>query len=182
MGSIFDKAGIFFFTITLRVALGPPVHWIPGVKCLEHKSDYSPQSSVEVKNAWCFTFASPYILMVWCLSTETTLYIYYKSFDLSSCTLLLFSSVHYFHHCRAHKPSLHSKWWDRLLDQLIVFKLPASHQLHQKSKEMDTAENYISTVRECPGIVVLKNHSFCNKRDLFLWMILISYTHSFKSG
>jgi hypothetical protein len=39
----------------------------PGVKRPGRKSDYSPPSSAEVKNAWSYTSTPQYVFMVWCL-------------------------------------------------------------------------------------------------------------------
>jgi hypothetical protein len=49
--------GIFLFTATSRMALGPnhpPIKWVPGalsleIKWLGHEADHSPPSSAEVK-------------------------------------------------------------------------------------------------------------------------------------
>jgi hypothetical protein len=62
--------GIFLFTTTSRMALGPtqpPIQWVPGdhslgVKLPRHEADHSPPSKAEVKNP-----LPQYAFMVWCL-------------------------------------------------------------------------------------------------------------------
>jgi hypothetical protein len=69
--------GIFLFT-AYRTALGPtqpPIQWVPGALFLGLKrpvreADHSPPSSVEVKNAWSYTFTPQYVFMAWCLTTH----------------------------------------------------------------------------------------------------------------
>jgi hypothetical protein len=66
--------GIFLFTTTSRLAVGPtqpPNQWAPvalslGIKWMGHEADHSPPSSAEVKNACSYTFTPPYAFMVWC--------------------------------------------------------------------------------------------------------------------
>jgi hypothetical protein len=81
--------GIFLFTITSRTALRPsqpPIQWVPGdlslrVKWPEGKTDHSPPSSAEVKNAWRYTSTPQYVFMSWCLVKHrdnfTLLYFYF---------------------------------------------------------------------------------------------------------
>jgi hypothetical protein len=59
--------GIFFSITVSRPALGniqPPIQCVPGalslrIKRPEREADYSPQSSVEIKNAWSYTSSHP---------------------------------------------------------------------------------------------------------------------------
>jgi hypothetical protein len=54
--------GIFLFTTTSRLALGPtqpPIQWVSGALSLEEKwpgceADHSPPPSAEVKNVWSY--------------------------------------------------------------------------------------------------------------------------------
>jgi len=39
----------------------------PGLKRPWREADYSPPSSVEVKNGWSYNFTLQYVLMAWCL-------------------------------------------------------------------------------------------------------------------
>jgi hypothetical protein len=63
--------GIFLFTTASRPALGstePPIQWVPGALSLGVKrpvrdADHSPPSSVEIKNAWIYTFTPPIRLL-----------------------------------------------------------------------------------------------------------------------
>jgi hypothetical protein len=67
--------GILPFTTASRMALGPtqpPTQWVSGALSLEvkrpgPKTDHSPPSSAEVKNAWSYTSAPPHVFMAWCL-------------------------------------------------------------------------------------------------------------------
>jgi hypothetical protein len=62
---------IFLFPTPSRPILGliqPPIEWIPGalspgVKRMGCKSDHSPPTSAEAKNAWIYTSTSPYAFM-----------------------------------------------------------------------------------------------------------------------
>jgi hypothetical protein len=62
-----QELGIFLFTITSRMALGPTqptIQWVPGAPSLEVKwsgceTDHSSPSSSEVKNVWSYTFTLP---------------------------------------------------------------------------------------------------------------------------
>jgi len=56
----------------------PPTQWVPGalfveVKLSESEADYSPPSSVKVKNAWRYTSTPPIRLNGVVLSQGTTL-------------------------------------------------------------------------------------------------------------
>jgi hypothetical protein len=59
--------GIFLFTTTSRMALGPtqpPIQWVPGVLSLGvmqlgHEANHSPPSSAKVKNVWSYTSTPP---------------------------------------------------------------------------------------------------------------------------
>jgi hypothetical protein len=48
-----------------------PIHysikWAPGVNWPNREADHSPPSSAEVKNAWSYTSAPPYVFMAQCL-------------------------------------------------------------------------------------------------------------------
>jgi hypothetical protein len=52
----------------------------PELKWLGHKADYSLPSGDEIKNAWSYAAALPYIFMTWKLSKHRTLlsYFYYR--------------------------------------------------------------------------------------------------------
>jgi hypothetical protein len=62
--------GIFLFTTTSRMALGPiqpPIQWVPGAPFLGVKwpgceVDNSPPSSDKVKNTWSYTSTPPICL------------------------------------------------------------------------------------------------------------------------
>jgi hypothetical protein len=53
-------------------ALGPmkpPVQWVleillPGKNGWRYEADHSPASNIDAKNAWSYTFLSPYIFIV----------------------------------------------------------------------------------------------------------------------
>jgi hypothetical protein len=65
--------GIFLFTTTSRLALGPtqpPIQWVPealslGVKQPGHEADHSFPSSAEVKNVWSYTSTPQYAFKAW---------------------------------------------------------------------------------------------------------------------
>jgi hypothetical protein len=69
-----QRLRIYHLTTASRQALGPsqpPIQWVPGavslrVKRPEHEADYSPPSSVEVKNEWSYTSTPQYASMAWC--------------------------------------------------------------------------------------------------------------------
>jgi hypothetical protein len=75
--------GIFLFITVSRTALGPtppPIQWVPGALSLGvqqqgREADHSPQSSVEVKNAWSYT-SSPLIRLHGVVLSYLYLYIY----------------------------------------------------------------------------------------------------------
>jgi hypothetical protein len=65
-----QRLGVFLFTTMSRLDLGPtqPIQWVPGVLFLGkkrpgHEADYSPPSSVEIKNAWSYTSTPPIRLL-----------------------------------------------------------------------------------------------------------------------
>jgi hypothetical protein len=68
-----QELGIFLFTTASRPALGPsqpPIQWVLrshslGVKRPVRKTDHSPPSSAEVKNAWSYTSAPQYVFITW---------------------------------------------------------------------------------------------------------------------
>jgi hypothetical protein len=71
-------AGVFLLTTMTRSALDPlpiqpPIQLLPGVKWLDHESDYSSPFSAEVNNEWNFTSTPPDTFMAWCLSIGMTL-------------------------------------------------------------------------------------------------------------
>jgi hypothetical protein len=67
--------GIFLLTTASRPTLEPaqpPNELVPWaltaeVKLPGRKTDHSPPSSAEAKNAWSYTATSPYVFMAWCL-------------------------------------------------------------------------------------------------------------------
>jgi hypothetical protein len=70
------QAGIFLFTTTSRLALGPtqpPFQWelgsssCGGVKQQGREAEHSPPSGAKVKNMWNHTSMPPYVLMAWYL-------------------------------------------------------------------------------------------------------------------
>jgi hypothetical protein len=93
--------GIFLFTTTSRIAVGPTqphIQWVPGalalgVKRPGNEADHSPPSSAEVKNEWSCTSTPQYVFMAWCLVknrdftffiiTNRYIYLYYTFIFLS---------------------------------------------------------------------------------------------------
>jgi hypothetical protein len=67
--------GFFLFTTTSRLArqsTQPPIQWVPGalfpeIKRPGREDDYSPPSSVEVKNACSSVSTLQYVFMAWYL-------------------------------------------------------------------------------------------------------------------
>jgi hypothetical protein len=59
--------GIYLFTTTSRMAMGPnqpPLQWVPGalslgIKLPGREANHSPPSSAEVKNAWSYISTPP---------------------------------------------------------------------------------------------------------------------------
>jgi hypothetical protein len=48
-----------------------------GVKEPVHKTDHSPQSTAEVKNAWSYTITPPYVFRLWCIIMNRENYNFY---------------------------------------------------------------------------------------------------------
>jgi hypothetical protein len=62
--------GIFLFTTTSRMALGPnqpSIQQVLGALSLGHQADHSPPSSAKVKNVWSYTSTPPTSIMACCL-------------------------------------------------------------------------------------------------------------------
>jgi hypothetical protein len=65
-------AGIFKFSMSFRLALGPtqphiqrvPVALSPAVKRSGREADHSPTTSAEVKKTWVYTSTPPYVFMM----------------------------------------------------------------------------------------------------------------------
>jgi hypothetical protein len=75
--------GIFLFAAASIPALGstlPPIQCVPGtlflgVKRPGREADSSPPSSVDVKNAWSYTYTHTCVFIAWCLvKCRTRLY------------------------------------------------------------------------------------------------------------
>jgi hypothetical protein len=63
---------IFRFSWGVVRAAQPPIRLVPGALSLGVKrpvceADYSPPSSVDVKNGWSYTSTPQYVFMAWCL-------------------------------------------------------------------------------------------------------------------
>jgi hypothetical protein len=73
--------GIFLFTTTSRLALGPtlpPIQWITGAISLEvkrpgRKAGHSHPSSAEVMNEWSYTSTHPILLLDVCSAKAQSL-------------------------------------------------------------------------------------------------------------
>jgi hypothetical protein len=71
-----DRVTNLHFSISSRPAqesTQPPIEWAPtvlspGVKRQEREAVNSPETSAEVKKTWLYTYPTPYVFMVWCLT------------------------------------------------------------------------------------------------------------------